>query len=171
MIFLRIKLKEINLTRIVKAIIRRLGFLPHKITWNFSGQGKKNRKKIESFYNIHKNQRCFLIANGPSIKKTDLSYLKNEITFGMNRIYLLNEKTGFKPSYYVCVNKLVLEQFADEISLIECPKFINWHSRKFFGNANNCFFIEKNFFGKSFGKNMSNSINPASTVKIGRAHV
>ena len=38
----------------------------------------KNNKK---FKNIHEGKRCFIIANGPSIKTQDLRLLKNEICF------------------------------------------------------------------------------------------
>ncbi len=40
-------------------------------------------------HNIHHGQRCFIIGNGPSLQRTDLTKLKDEFTFGMNRIYLV----------------------------------------------------------------------------------
>ena len=59
--------------------------------------------------------RCFILGNGPSLKKTNLALLENEYTFGLNRIYLLFDQLGFSTTYYVAVNHLVIEQCANEI--------------------------------------------------------
>jgi len=84
-----------------------------------------NSDKLLSCYkNIHQGKRCVIIGNGPSLNKMDLSFLKNEISFGLNRIYLGFEKWNFMPTYYVSVNKLVIEQSMNEILKIPVPKFI-----------------------------------------------
>lgn len=86
----------------------------------------KNRAAIASFSRRHIGQRCFILGNGPSLRDTNLSRLSGEITFGLNRIYLMEKLMGFKPSYYVAVNPHVLEQFRDDISnKVQCPKFIS----------------------------------------------
>jgi len=77
----------------------------------------------------HQGERCFIIGNGPSLKNTDLSLLKDEVTFGMNRIYLLFDRVGFVTTYYVSVNDLVIEQSAHDIVSLPCPKFISWRTR------------------------------------------
>jgi hypothetical protein len=77
----------------------------------------------------HKGQRCFIIGNGPSLKNTDLTLLENEVTFGLNRIYLLFNRIGFCTTYFVSVNKLVIEQCAHDIESLACPKFIGWRAR------------------------------------------
>ena len=41
---------------------------------------------FEQYKDIHKGKRVFLIANGPSLKDTNLDLLKDEITIAMNRI-------------------------------------------------------------------------------------
>jgi hypothetical protein len=77
----------------------------------------------------HRGERCFIIGNGPSLRNTDLSLLKDEVTFGLNRIYLLFEQMGFATTYYVAVNELVVEQCAQEIvEQVPCPKFISWRA-------------------------------------------
>lgn len=77
----------------------------------------------------HQGQRCFIIGNGPSLKETDLSLLQGEVTFGLNRIYLLFDELGFSTTYYVSINALVIEQCATDMKSLPCPKFIGWHSR------------------------------------------
>ena len=53
---------------------------------------------------IHHRQRAQLTAI------TDLSLLRNEFTFGLNRIYLMFSALGFQTSCLVSVNDLVVEQ-------------------------------------------------------------
>ena len=85
--------------------------------------------RLRRYHNIHSGKRCFIVGNGPSLKQTDLAPLRNELTFGTNRIYLAFEELKFKPSYYVCSNDLVVEQCAREIEQLPTPKFIGWHNR------------------------------------------
>lgn len=115
----------------VKGVVhpRLWGALAHaygkRIDWHLKLKCWISIRRLQKFKDKHKGQRCFIIGNGPSLKKTDLSMLKNEVTFGLNRIYLLFEKNDFSTTYYVCVNKLVIEQIADEIVRLEMPKFIS----------------------------------------------
>ena len=90
--------------------------------------------QLEEFENIHKGKRCVIIGNGPSLGKMDLSFLENEICFGMNRIFLLFDRWKFRPTYYVSVNPLVIEQSADEILKVNAPKFLSNNGSPFFPN-------------------------------------
>ena len=160
---MRIKFKEVNTKRVYKAILRRVRALPHKLYWRFSNYSQKS--KLEAFKNLYEGDRCFLVANGPSLKKMNLSFLKNEISFGLNRIYLAYDDMGFRNDFLVSINSLVLSQFSNEIQNLDMPKFLNWESRKFFSKEDEKnHFIYKNFFGKNFGKDISKSLNPAATV-------
>ena len=86
----------------------------------------------------HIGKRCFIIGNGPSLAKTDLSKLENEFTFGLNRIYLLFDELRFSTSYYVCVNRLILTQFGDEIETkVNSPKFTFWENYDLAKNISN----------------------------------
>lgn len=60
--------------------------------------------------------RCFIIGNGPSLNEHDLTKLKNEVTFGCNRIYLKHDEMGFGVTYYFCVDSLQGGQLKDEIN-------------------------------------------------------
>ncbi|MCZ7547718.1 MAG: DUF115 domain-containing protein [Anaerolineales bacterium] len=79
-----------------------------------------------------KGQRAFIIGNGPSLKQTDLSKLRNEFTFGLNRIYLMFPELGFPTSCLVSINDLVIEQCAAEMAALEIPKFVAWRSHRHF---------------------------------------
>lgn len=83
--------------------------------------------ELLKFKNIHKGKRCFIVATGPSLKLEDLEMLKkyNEITFSMNRIYNLFDKTSWRPNYYVIQDYKAIEDLADEIANLDIQyKFV-----------------------------------------------
>ena len=129
----RLALSELSAARVVAALRRRAKDLPHRFAWNRRhGPSEGNRERLLDFRNRHRGQRCFILGNGPSLAKMDLGPLKEEWTFGLNRIYLLQQQMGFTPSYYCASNELVLEQFAHEIAALEMPRFVNWNARAHF---------------------------------------
>lgn len=93
---------------------------------------RESIRRLAALKDIHKGQRAFIIGNGPSLKNTDMSKLKGEITFGMNRIYLMFPELGFRTTYLSVVNDLVIEQTAADLAALEIPKFLTWRSRRFF---------------------------------------
>ena len=54
---------------------------------------------------------CIIIGNGPSLRDVPREFLDQYPTFGANHIYLL----PYQPTYYVCVDSVVLDNFKDEI--------------------------------------------------------
>ncbi|MGB3492755.1 MAG: FkbM family methyltransferase [Elainellaceae cyanobacterium] len=62
------------------------------------------------------NRRAFIIGNGPSLNDTNLDLLKNEVTFGVNGIFLKSEESGFKPTFYVVEDHLVAEDRQEAIN-------------------------------------------------------
>ncbi|MCC6567690.1 MAG: DUF115 domain-containing protein [Anaerolineales bacterium] len=93
---------------------------------------RESIRRLAALKDIHKGKRAFIIGNGPSLKQTDTGKLKNEITFGMNRIYLAFPEWGFTTSYLCVTNDLVVEQFVGDISALSIPKFIAWRSHRHF---------------------------------------
>ena len=78
----------------------RLGANNMKNSHSYYLYGTRNTAKLKQFHNIHTGERCFIIGNGPSLKIADLEKIKNEYTFGANRIYELFDKTDWRPRYY-----------------------------------------------------------------------
>ena len=62
--------------------------------------------RINRFKMKYAGKRCFLIGNGPSLKAEDLDKIKenHDISFACNRIYLIYEKTNWKPDFYFLVD-------------------------------------------------------------------
>jgi hypothetical protein len=86
-------------------------------------------QRLTALKDAHKGERCFVIGNGPSLQDTDVSKLKDEITFGMNRVYLAFPEWGFRTSFLVSVNDLVNEQCYPDFQELEILKFFSWRSR------------------------------------------
>ena len=93
---------------------------------------RESIRRLAALKDVHKGKRAFIIGNGPSLKQTNMRKLKDEITFGMNRIYLAFPEWGFTTSYLCVTNDLVVEQFVDDISALPIPKFIAWRSHRYF---------------------------------------
>ena len=93
---------------------------------------RESLRRLSKMKDIYKGKRAFIIGNGPSLKQTDLGKLKNEITFGMNRVYLAFPEWGFSTTYLCITNDLVVEQFVDDIIPLPIPKFVAWRSHRHF---------------------------------------
>jgi hypothetical protein len=78
-------------------------------------------REMEAFRGIGRGRRCFVMGNGPSLKKIDPTPLRQEITFGTNAIYLARDWLGFLPTYHVTEDTLVIEDRGAEISAMTGP--------------------------------------------------
>jgi glycosyltransferase involved in cell wall biosynthesis len=70
---------------------------------------------VRGFRDRHAGQRCFIMGNGPSLNRMDLSKLEGEIVFGCNGVFLLYDRISWRPTYYTCVDSRVLPDRAVEI--------------------------------------------------------
>lgn len=108
---------------------------------------RTSQRQLAAYRNRHLEKRCFILGNGPSLKRMDLSLLRNEITFGLNRIYLMFPELGFPTTYLVSVNELVLEQSAQEMIQLSIPKFLTWRARHGFRRDPQAIFLDTDFTG------------------------
>lgn len=69
---------------------------------------------LDSLVGRHKGQRGFVIGNGPSLRQTDMSKLKDEITFGSNRSFLGYEDWGYAFKYWGISDRLQIEMYREE---------------------------------------------------------
>jgi hypothetical protein len=86
------------------------------------------RARLSALKGRHDGERCVLVANGPSLNRMDLGFLRGETVIGLNKIYLGLKKFGFYPRYYVAINSKVLKQAAAEIRALNCVKFLGSHA-------------------------------------------
>lgn len=123
-----------------------------------------SKRNIRAFHNKYQGKRCFVIGNGPSLKNTDLSKLKDEYTFGMNRIYLMFPDMGFPTSFLVCVNDLVIEQTVEDMQSLSIPRFFSWRSRKYLQPADGLHFLHTTYTGPRFATNAAGRLWEGATV-------
>lgn len=121
-------------------------------------------RQLGAFYNLHKGKRCFIIGNGPSLRQTDLSLLKDEFTFGMNRIYLMFPELGFTTTYFLTVNSLVIEQCAEDIRNLPIPKFLSWRSHHLIQPAPQMMFLHTTYTGPKFARDARGRLWEGATV-------
>jgi hypothetical protein len=95
----------------------------------------------------------------------DLRPLRREVTFGMNRVYLLFPELGFETSYYVAVNDLVLEQCASDIRTLALPRFITWRGRRWFRGDRQVIYLDTDYTGpETFSQDVSGRVFEGCTV-------
>lgn len=121
-------------------------------------------RRLGELKDIHRGQRCFIIGNGPSLKQTDLRRLKDEFTFGMNRIYLGFPEMGFQTTYFLTVNSLVIEQCAQDIRGLTMPRFVCWRSHQAIGAAPDLNFLHTTYTGPKFATDARGRLWESATV-------
>ena len=76
---------------------------------------------MAAYKNVGCGKRCFIMGNGPSLNKVDPLLLQQEVTFGVNAIYLAQDRLGFLPTYYVVEDRLVVADRGAEIARMRGP--------------------------------------------------
>ena len=92
---------------------------------------RESLSRLAALHGAYKGRRAFIVGNGPSLRNMDLSLLRHDFTFGLNRVYLMFPALGFETSCLVSVNDLVIEQCAGEMQALSIPRFLSWRSRRF----------------------------------------
>ena len=119
----------------------------HVVAKTLSLRWRESQRRMHELHSGHSGERCFIIGNGPSLRKTDLTRLRHEFTFGLNRIYLIFPELQFTTSCLVSVNDLVLEQCAGEMKALSLPKYLTWRSRRWFADDPQVVFVDTDFTG------------------------
>ena len=116
----------------------------HRVASLYDRRLVQSRRELSQFKDMHCGKRCFILGNGPSLRNTDLRFIKNEVTFGLNRIYLHYPEMGYETSYYVAINTLVLEQCHADIAALRMPRFITWRGRRWF-DQHGIYFLDTDY--------------------------
>jgi hypothetical protein len=109
-----------------------LVLVARRLLWLADPRGRNSRRHLQALRGRYRGRRCFVIGNGPSLNGMDLRPLASEITFSLNRGYLLYERIGSPSTFHVVVNPLVAEQWTDELEGLPNTKLIDWSLRRFF---------------------------------------
>lgn len=125
---------------------------------------RESVRRLAALKDSRRGQRAFILGNGPSLRNTDVSRLRNEFTFGMNRVYLAFPQWGLATSYFVCVNDLVIEQTAAEIDALHMPKFLSWRSRRYIQPDEHTMFLHSTYDGPLFATDARRRMWEGATV-------
>jgi hypothetical protein len=137
----------------------------HQLAAVASSRRRESILELRKLQGRHNGERCFIIGNGPSLRQTDLSLLRDEVTFGMNRIYMLFDAMGFSTTYFVAINTLLIEQFAEDIKKLEMPRFITWRGRFWIADDPGVIFLDTDYTPpETFSADATGRIFEGSTV-------
>lgn len=144
----------------VRMILRRL-------RWDANYNSWYSRKKLKSLRNKYLGEKAIILCNGPSLNKVDFDSIGSNIfTFGLNKINLLFDRSSFRPSCIVAVNRFVIEQNSDFFNTTDIPLFLDsvgirygWiHSR------NNLTCLYSSGLADGFAKDCTISVTQGYTV-------
>jgi len=126
--------------------------------------GRAKRRRLKSFRKAHSGERCVIIGNGPSLNSTKLDLLAGEQVFGLNRFYLMQQRSGVDPTYHVVVNKLVVEQCRDELLALTVPLFTTVDNKHLLGDAPHVYYLPNRSTRTRFSRDIRRGIWEGSTV-------
>lgn len=95
-----------------------------KLAYEQSGKSER----IQQYRNIHEGDRCFIIGNGPSLTVADLEKIREEKSFATNRIYLMYDKTEWRPTYFMCQDRQLVRSLVNFYSKCEEKVFLGYHA-------------------------------------------
>lgn len=158
----------------------------YNIISNFSFQFKFKLKRSLKYNlrykDLHKGERCFILATGPSLGKLENHHVKalsNEIVFAVNSFYKVNNTKEIIPNYYVLMDDLYRSSWSNVFSEIESayptrvPIFItDIRSRPFISKQNrefdNIFLYAKQYpvdhIDSDLSKNIFIGLNVVTTA-------
>lgn len=96
----------------------------------------QNIKLIASnvkYKDIHKGERCFIIGNGPSLKKLDLSLLKDEYTITVNQSPRIENFKDLHTTYHLWVDERFFHLKQDnpnDMELLDVMRNVNTNDNK-----------------------------------------
>lgn len=97
----------------------------------YAAAHRVSRQRLAALEDSHAGDRCFIIGNGPSLNRTNMNLLRDEYTFGLNRISLAFDRIGYETTCLVCINPHVLRQSGTELSRFGGPKFFSMAGAKY----------------------------------------
>ena len=126
---------------------------------------------LKKYQNIHKGEKCFIVATGPSLTQSDIELVKDKYTIGVNGLCLKFEEMNWKTSYF-CISD---EKAYNNLHHVLEEKGIKYFSpyKKFEKDANciftpsdhfNCYMV--NYNKKEFTNNIVEGFGEGNTVVI-----
>lgn len=71
---------------------------------------------LDALNDKHKGETCLILGNGPSLAQLDFETAKTLPTLASNKIFLIFDKTDWRPTYFFVEDDLVISQNIDHLS-------------------------------------------------------
>lgn len=84
----------------------------------------KSLERLNALKGSRSGERCFIVGNGPSLKKMDLRLLKDEYGIVFNGAYELRSLFNINNLYHAVEDRLVLEDHQEKINNIKGNVFL-----------------------------------------------
>lgn len=137
--------------------------LARRLAWDVNPLSWRSRAALRRWRDAHRGGKAVILCNGPSLNKVDFSLLEGCFTFGLNKINLLFERTTFRPSVVVAVNRKVIEQNADFFNSTKIPLFIDSNGRDLVHPRDGVIFLHSSS-SRKFAYDCSISVDQGYTV-------
>lgn len=99
--------------RLVQSGLNVLGFVKY---WAFDrNKYRKYIAKNKDLKGIANGNSCYILGNGPSLKKVDLTLLKGKNIITVNKSVCTSIFSELNPVYHVVIDRFILEDIADDI--------------------------------------------------------
>lgn len=80
--------------------------------------GRRTRARLGALRGRYAGRRCWVLANGPSLLKTDVRLLRDEVTIGSNALFLIYDQMGYQPTFLTVEDPLVAEDRAEALNAL-----------------------------------------------------
>ncbi|MFY8298544.1 hypothetical protein AAEU28_07235 [Pseudoalteromonas sp. SS15] len=108
--------------------------------------------------------KFIVVCNGPSLKEIDFNHFEGNTILTSNRAYLsFNDFPDGIHHIHIVVNKLVAEQFSDDLEALNCDVYTLKRYRSFFKDDTRVKFLDE-LPGAGFSDNMDDGVFVGATV-------
>lgn len=70
---------------------------------------------LDNLMNKYIDERCFIIATGPSLAYKDMSFLQDEFTIGVNFSPIMFDLWDFQPDFNIVADKFIFPHYKEEL--------------------------------------------------------
>lgn len=126
----------------------------------------RTSRRLSRLRDRHAGERCVIVANGPSLNGMDLGFLRRETVIGLNKIHLGLQRFGFFPRYVVAVNSKVVQQAGEQITALNCVKFIGAKAASAGGLQEDAltYLLDTEYTAERFSTDLTQGVNEGWTV-------
>lgn len=141
---------------------------------------EKHSEEVKKLHNIHKGERCFIVATGPSLNTTNLDLIRSETILAVNTAFQTLNKHNIISNYYIISDRIIWDVYCKVLLSLDTKLFLGYvASRHYFrdrwNNVKNAMkynlymlrpFVLKGRKGLGFSKDISKYICVDTTTVV-----